>query len=97
VIQSPQEKTNGSVIFPDQVLLAAFCLTDDPGVGVDWSQWLLDQYGGDLAIQGRFIHWTSQHTTFLNIPCPGTGHDGDPNISLEVTPEIKDAIRQLVG
>lgn len=32
----------------------------------------------------------------LNIPCAGTGEDGDPNISIFLTEEIKNAVKRLV-
>lgn len=91
------EQTNGRVFFSTEVLRAAFSLSDDPGQGAQWSQWLLNQCGGDLAVQGCFIRWMDAHAIFLNIPCPGTGHDGDQNISLVVTHEIKEAVRQLLA
>jgi len=88
-----QEKANGRVFFFEQQLRAAFYLSDDLDKGdAEVSQWLLDRYGGDLAVQGSFIRFKN----FLNIPCPGTGHDGDPNISIEITEEIKEAVRQLL-
>jgi len=32
----------------------------------------------------------------LNIPCPGTGHDGDPNVSVYIEESIQRAIEQLL-
>jgi hypothetical protein len=55
-------------------------------------EWLLDRYGGDSAAQGFYIRWRN----CLNIPCPGTGHDGDPNISVTLSDDIKEAVRQLL-
>lgn len=99
VVQAhPNYKTVGLVVFSNEELAAAFCLADDPGIWGEYSQWMLDRFGGDCAVQGKFIRYTgfSAGITFLNIPCPGTGHDGDPNISLEVTEEIKKAVAQLL-
>lgn len=91
----PDCKAGGLAAFSNQELAAAFYLSDDPGIGATYSQWLLDRYGGDLAVQGHFIRWEG-YTSFLNIPGPGTGHDGDTNLSLGVTPKIKEAVRQLL-
>ncbi len=54
--------------------------------------WLVGRYGGNSAVQSKFIRWGN----FLNIPCPGTGHDGDPNVSIYVTDEIREAVRKLL-
>jgi len=55
-------------------------------------QWLLDTFGGDVASQGRFI----RYGRFLNIPGPGTGHDGDANVSIELDDGIKAAVKELI-
>jgi len=34
---------------------------------------------------------------FLNIPCRGTGQNGDPNMSLLLTPEIKTHLANLIA
>ena len=56
------------------------------------SLWLIERYGGTVAAQGEFIRWGK----YLNIPGPGTGHDGDANISIFVSDEIRDAVAQLL-
>ena len=83
------KKVNGSTVFTRDELRAAFGLSDDSG---KFGGWLIDQYGADSAQQGVYIRWKD----FLNIPCPGTGHDGDPNISIHLDDEIKIAVRQLL-
>ncbi len=83
------EVVRGRRQFNDDELTAAFGLTDNPG---EHGLWLLDRFGGDSAEQGQYIRWRN----FLNIPCPGTGHDGDPNISIRLNEEIKEAVRQLL-
>lgn len=45
----------------------------------------------DAARQGNY----ARNGHFLNIPCMGTGHDGDPNVSIDVTGEITEAVRSL--
>lgn len=81
--------TRGRAWFKGEDLEAAFGLSDDSDESGDW---LIKRFGGDSANQGRYIRWER----FLNIPCPGTGHDGDPNVSIEVKEEIKNAVRQLL-
>ena len=84
------ETTHGRRHFDNDELGAAFGLNQKS----DYSErWILDQYGADSAEQGKYIRWKD----FLNIPCPGTGHDGDPNISIEITEEIRTAVRTLIG
>ncbi len=61
-------------------------------LGLDCSQWILDLFGGDRAIQGCFIGYQE----FLSIPGPGTGHDGDPNVSIMISPQIRDAVKQIL-
>ena len=45
----------------------------------------------DDAYPGHFIRYAD----YLNFPCPGTGHDGDPNISIYITGDMKDVIDDL--
>lgn len=54
---------------------------------------MLDRFGGTVARQGIFIRWRD----FMNIPGPGTGGDGDANISVMITGEIKEAIKTILG
>lgn len=72
-------------------LQAAFCFRYDPRDFGYRSRWLIDEYGADVAVQGKFIRWSY----FLNIPGPGTGHDGDANISIKVRPAISCAVDRL--
>ncbi len=53
----------------------------------------LKEYGCDAGVQGKFI----RSKNFLNIPCPGTAEDGDPNVSINVTPKVEQAIRILIA
>lgn len=79
----------GRVHFTDKELAAAFGLSDDSG---KFGDWLIRRFGADSAEQGKYIRWK----TFLNIPCPGTGNDGDPNVSIHLDKEIQNAVRQLL-
>ncbi|MFC1599111.1 hypothetical protein ACFL2U_03860 [Patescibacteria group bacterium] len=90
VIQSQNEGAKGKMFFTDDMLKAAFGLQDHlEKLG---SEWLTQRYGGTIACQHRFIRWQK----YLNIPCPGTGHDGDPNISIQIDQEIMDAVAALL-
>ena len=91
VVQFHQlEEVEGTRIFTRDDLLSAFALSTESG---NFGNWLIDTYGADVAQQCLYIRWNDH----LNIPCPGTGHDGDPNISIRLDPEMKAAVRRLVG
>ena len=83
--------TNGSTLMRDHELLATF--TDAHIPTDELSQWLISRYGGDYAIHGKCIRWKN----FLNIPCPGTGHDGDPNVSILLNDEISQVVKELLA
>ncbi|MCX6720615.1 MAG: hypothetical protein NTW11_02320 [Candidatus Staskawiczbacteria bacterium] len=90
ITQSPTENSSGRIIMNDHSLAQAFGLDDD---GLFSSCWLIERYGGTVAHQGQFIRWDK----FLNIPCPGTGHDGDLNVSIYLDEKIKEAVGKLLG
>jgi hypothetical protein len=85
----PYEVVRGCRKFSDDEIAAAFGLVDEVS---GYSEWLINRFGGDSAEQGKYIRWK----TFLNIPCPGTGNDGDPNISIHLNDQIKFAVHQLL-
>lgn len=89
IIHGPKTAVSGVVIFPDNELLAAFGRYYSTP---KHSTWLIDRYGGTAAYQGLFIRYQN----WLNIPCPGTGNDGDPNLSIELDEKITQAIIDLV-
>jgi len=82
--------TVGRAWFGSHDLSAAFGINDISG---SFGKWVLERYGGTVASQGKYIRYKN----FLNIPCPGTGHDGDPNISIHLDDNIKDAIQKLLS
>lgn len=86
------EGAHGRVHFDNEDLAAAFGLTDSIGKE-GYGQWLIDRFGGDSANQGKYIRWRN----YLNIPCPGTGHDGDPNVSIHLDDTMRNAARKLLG
>jgi hypothetical protein len=84
-------KTSGSTTMTNRELLSAF--TDTGKTADELSYWLISVYGGDYAAQGKCIRWKS----FLNIPCPGTGHDGDPNVSILLDEDMAQAVVRLLS
>jgi len=78
----------GRVWFNDDVLKSAFGLSDSSGM---YGNWLIERYGADVADPGKYIRWKE----FLNIPCPGTVHEEDPNISILLNENIKHAVQKL--
>lgn len=81
--------SSGDISVTGEELRAAFGLSEESGCFGDW---LIERYGADSAEQGKYIRWGC----FLNIPCPGTGHDGDPNVSIELDDTIKEAVDLLM-
>ncbi len=88
---SREEKVNGTIFFTPETLRAAFGLTDEHSM-MQSCLWLIREHGCDVGYQARFIRWKE----YLNIPHPGTGHDGDPNISIEIYPKVQEAVTQLL-
>jgi hypothetical protein len=82
-------KACGRCNFTKEELLSAFGLSKFTG---DNGDCLIERFGAESAQQGKYIRWKK----FLNIPCPGTGHDGDPNVSIYIEEDIREAIEQLV-
>jgi hypothetical protein len=84
-----QQKASGRVVFTPDQLRTAFGLSDDSDADGDW---IIERFGAHAASQGAYIRWRD----CLNVPCPGTGHDGDPNISIKITRPIQEAVRKLL-
>ncbi|OGY29452.1 MAG: hypothetical protein A3F35_01055 [Candidatus Woykebacteria bacterium RIFCSPHIGHO2_12_FULL_45_10] len=89
--QSVPFRIEGSLVFTDQELSAAFGLIDYVEQEPD-CLWVINQFGGNSTAAGKFLRWKE----FLNIPGPGTGRAGDPNLSVRITQEMKDAVLQLL-
>lgn len=91
VIHGVNIRVSGFLQMTTSDLKIAFGIKDKcPAYG---GQHLIDEFGGEVAQQGKFIRWGE----YLNIPGPGTGHDGDANISIRVDDEIKEAVRTLLS
>lgn len=86
----PDSRVSGNIDMTDEELLVAFGLADRPDQY--GQQWLLNRFGGDAGEQGKFLRWRN----YLNIPGPGTGSDGDPNISIELNDKMKTVVKRLV-
>jgi hypothetical protein len=86
-ITEPNGKVVGSTIFSNTDLALAFDIIS----GFNHEE-LAKRYDAESASQGRYIRWKR----YLNIPCPGTGLDGDPNISIWLSEPIKNAVKELL-
>lgn len=90
ILHSPIENVTGTILFTGEELRTAFGLK--PVTTPSNDKHLIERFGGDRAYRGKFFGYGNH----LNIPGPGTGHDGDPNISIEISDEMRDAIKQLL-
>lgn len=100
---SLNEKVNGKIYFSREDLRKAFRLEECDESQMDKrDHWLLNykiptvpELGYNqpfFAKQGRFI----RQGDCLNIPGPGAGHDGDPNVSIELSDQIKKTVRDFL-
>ena len=86
-------RTMGTIIMTTIQLQVAFDLGYFLPGGDKVADRMIALYGGSEAVPGKFI----RYERWLNIPCPGSGVDGDPNVSIELHDEIKDAVRRLIA
>ena|SRR3989344_2399057 len=91
IIHSLIRAASGIAVFTSDELLAAFGV-NHAYTFLGHSKWLIDRYGGTAACQGCFLRYQD----WLNIPCPGTGNDGDPNISILLDEKIDKAVKDLI-
>jgi len=90
ITQSPDSFNYCHICMSKKNLEEAFGLSNTcPEFG---GQWLADEYGADVAQQGQYIRYGK----FLNIPGPGTGNDGDPNVSILVDEKMQKVIREIL-
>lgn len=93
----PGCSTSGNIIFSDEDLCNTFSLSENCGYeSLNKGFSLLEKYGGTLACPGKFIYYKDDYDFYLNIPGPGTGCDGDPNVSILVGESIRNAVRELI-
>lgn len=84
-----REQSDGIRFFTTQELLGAFGLDEFTGDNPDFNK----LYEADSAVVGLYVRCGQ----YLNIPCPGTAFNGDPNISVYVTESsVQKAIMWLV-
>ncbi len=88
-IRPSEQGVKGRIRFDDEDLACAFGVSSDSG---KFGDWVIKRYGAEAAEQGKYIRWQD----FLNIPCPGTGHDGDPNVSVRIDEKMQDIVRHLL-
>lgn len=89
VEHSPHDYATGQTLMDLDTLKTAFGFNHTT---TGYSEWLIHRYGGTAAEQGHFIRWNQ----YLNIPGPGTGADGDPNVSLKLNDSIKKSVGELI-
>ncbi|MCL5006930.1 MAG: hypothetical protein M1153_02195 [Patescibacteria group bacterium] len=80
----------GQILFSSEELIAAFGCSER--VLASHNE-LTKRYGADCGVQGKYI----RQLRYLNIPCPGTGSDGDPNISAYITESIRLGVWKLLN
>jgi len=89
ITQSPDSQNTGKVWMSKENLGAAFGFSDT--CKAFSGQWLANEYGADVASQGKYIRYGK----FLNIPGPGTGHDGDANVSILIDEIIQEYFTEI--
>lgn len=83
--QLGRDKFRNDLTFPEEYLAAAFAVTDE-------------FHGANIPVirnqsrPGYFV----RSGCHLNIPGRGSGRDGDPNASLLLEPEVREAVNQLM-
>jgi hypothetical protein len=92
ILHEAPSRTAGIVHMNTLQLEAAFALREKANASATATAYLA-RFGGVVGIPGKFI----RYERWLNIPGPGTGIDGDPNVSIELHKEIKDALKQVIS
>lgn len=84
---SSNESVQGQICLTHSELKEAFDLSSTNEKSV-----FAELLNADVGVQGHYI----REGKWLNMPAPGNGFDGDPNISVFVTDDLQDAVRKLV-
>src|SRR3989344_773371 len=84
----------GNIIMDRADLARAFGLVNGFGHGFSHGGAALREMGYELdaASQGKYVRLGD----YLNIPHPGTGLVGDPNVSVQIKAEMKSAVQSLL-
>lgn len=88
IIHTQMERVQGNCIFYRHQLTQALGAQPPRGV-TPFSPGYFDHV---LYEQGQYV----RDGKYLNIPCRGTGHDGDPNISIMIEDDIEQAVALLL-
>ncbi len=86
------EKASGKIRMSNNELGLAFNVSGCQSHPTKYGDWMIKRYYAEFAEQGKFIRDQDR----LNIPGPGTGNDGDPNISILLASEITKAVEALI-
>lgn len=93
---TPHGTLEGNILLSEDQLKAAFGVCNQEEMGqmknLDRCTTMMSEYAADICCTGRFLRYTN----FLNIPAPSTRFANDPNISILITDEIREAVRTLV-
>lgn len=81
-------QVKGTAFLHNECLKAAFGLVKKTS---GYSDILRQKFRADCAEIGEYIRTGN----YLNIPSPGSGADGDPNISVYITDEMRECVRKL--
>jgi hypothetical protein len=85
-------KVEGHLIFTEAELRTLFhlCRTEGDVCALDAEYGI--KWGAEIAAPGLFV----RSKIFANVPGPGTGKDGDPNISFMITKIMKEKVEHLI-
>ena len=94
ITHSPTNEVRGRLVMDDMLMIMAFNLRNCKVLFRPSLHHTLPQIqDADTAVASRFI----RKGPFLNIPCPGTGYAGDPNVSVLIRDDMREAVRQLLA
>jgi hypothetical protein len=95
ILSGREESSGGNRLFSEEQMKCAFGLMNTFSYGQsNWqSNVMLNEFGGTVACPGRFIRWQN----YLNIPEPGTGHDGTIAVSIYLDDTIREAVRKAIS
>jgi len=82
---------SGFRFFDDDDLAIAFCLKREE-IPANAKHLIACMGAADRIRIGYFIG----KLDFLSIPCPGTGHPGDPNFPFRITMQMQNRIREMI-
>ncbi len=80
-----RDHIDGKYILDTEEMRAAFDLGETTIPKIHTAADFARRYGADVGVSGKFI----RKGVYLNIPCPGTGCEGDPNMSIKLTSYIQ--------